>query len=570
MPALTDIIPLLKEAGQQAAEDVAAVAEEVTLPGGGALFRAGEPAGALHFVLAGSLVVMRPGPHGEELVGYVRRGEPVGEMALVAGGAHTASAYALRDTELIRIDRTDYERLWHAHPVLIQSLARKMLERAREPRHDLHTAPPRIFALAALSPSIDITARTAQLHHRVTAQGFRCTTLASADCDKPPAYFEAIEQGSDIVLFEAQVENEEWYRLVTRQADRIWLFIDGNESPSSLPILNHAQPGARRFGLVDIVAVGPPFISGARAQDWLQITRAKQLFHWRSDVDADRLARTISGRSVGLALSGGGARAYAHIGAIKAMREARVPIDFVGGTSMGGIVAAGAALGWNDEELDAHIRDAFVQSNPLGDHHLPVVALTRGHIVEERLIKHFGDAMIEELRLPYFCVSSDLVSASPYVHRAGLLREALRASIALPGILPPVATQDRLFVDGAVLNNLPTDVMQGMHYGLTIGIDVAERGSIDPKDFINPPDFAQWVLKHGFKEPPPIVSLLIRTATIGIDPTAHRKDADLVVTPELGNVELRDWHAYDQAVRAGYESMVRALASPEGAKLPRI
>src|SRR5262249_34853347 len=150
------------------------------------------------------------------------------------------------------------------------------------------------------------------------------------------------------------------------------------------------------------------------------------------------------------------------------------------------------------------------------------------------------------------------------------LREALRASIALPGILPPVATEDSVLVDGAVLNNLPTDVMQTMHHGITIGIDVAERGSIDPRDFINPPDFAQWVLKHGLREPPPIVSLLIRAATIGIDPSAHRKEADLVVTPELDNVELRDWHAYDQAVRAGYESMVRALASPEAEKLPRV
>jgi NTE family protein len=211
-----------------------------------------------------------------------------------------------------------------------------------------------------------------------------------------------------------------------------------------------------------------------------------------------------------------------------------------------------------------------VHSNPLGDHHLPVVALTRGHIVEHRLIKHFGETLIENLPLPYYCISSDLVSATPYVHRTGLLREALRASISLPGILPPVATEKTVLVDGAVLNNLPTDVMQTLHHGITIGIDVAERGSIDPKDFINPPDFTQWVMKHGFKEPPPIVSLLIRTATIGIDPTAHRKDADLIVTPELGNVELRDWHAYDQAVRAGYEGMVRALASPEGEKLPRL
>ncbi|MFZ1991014.1 MAG: patatin-like phospholipase family protein, partial [Alphaproteobacteria bacterium] len=506
-----------------------------------------------------------------ELVGYVRRGEPVGEMALIAGSAHTASAYALRDTELIRIDRADYERLWHAHPVLIQSLARQMLARAREARRDLHAAPPRIFALIGLSRSIDIAARAAELCRRITARGLKCTRLTEADRDKPPTYFEAIEQQSDVVLFEAQAEDEHWYRLVMRQADRIWLFARGDDHPTlPAPVLQDAQSAAQRFRLVDLVCLNQGAAVTPHVQECLKATNAKQLFHWRTDTDADRLARTITGRSVGLVLSGGGARAYAHIGAIKALHEARIPIDFIGGTSMGGIVAAGIAMGWNDDELDAHIRDAFVTSNPLGDHHLPVVALTRGHLVEQRLAKHFGDARIEDLHLPYYCVSSDLVSATQYVHRSGLLREALRASIALPGILPPVATNEHVLVDGAVLNNLPTDVMQTLHHGITIGIDVAERGSIDPKDFINPPDFAQWVMKHGFKEPPPIVSLLIRAATIGIDPTAHRKDADLIVTPELGNVELRDWHAYDQAVRAGYEGMVRALASPEGAELPRV
>jgi NTE family protein len=397
-------------------------------------------------------------------------------------------------------------------------------------------------------------------------------TLTDADRDKPPTYFEAVEQESDVVLFEAHVGDEQWYRLVMRQADRIWLLAQGDGQPS-LPahVLRDAQSAAQRFRLVDLVCLNPGGIGVASyVQECLQATGAKQLFHWRTDADADRLARTITGRSVGLVLSGGGARAYAHIGAIKAMREARIPIDFIGGTSMGGIVAAGIAMGWSDEELDEHMRDAFVRSNPLGDHRLPVVALTRGHIVEQRLMKHFGDALIEDLRLPYYCISSDLVSASPRIHRSGLLREALRASIALPGILPPVATEERVLVDGAVLNNLPTDIMQTLHHGITVGIDVAERGSINPKDFINPPDFAQWVMKHGFKDPPPIVSLLIRAATIGVDPAAHRKEADLLITPELGNVELRDWHAYDQAVSAGYEGTVRALAAPLAVQLPRI
>ena len=117
-------------------------------------------------------------------------------------------------------------------------------------------------------------------------------------------------------------------------------------------------------------------------------------------------------------------------------------IDVVGGTSMGGIVAACYAMGWDDNDMENRIRKAFVETNPLGDYVLPVVALSRGRRVEQRLEENFADTLIEDLRVPFFCVSTNLVSAAAHVHRSGVLRHALRASISLPGILPPV-------VDGA-------------------------------------------------------------------------------------------------------------------------
>ena len=144
---------------------------------------------------------------------------------------------------------------------------------------------------------------------------------------------------------------------------------------------------------------------------------------------------------------------------------------------------------------------------------LPVVALTKGKRVEERLEKHFGHALIEELETPYFCVSSDIVSGEPRIHRRGALRKALRASIALPGILPPVVDGEALLVDGAVINNFPTDILASMHRGLMIGIDVARQGTIDVEAFREPSGFFSWITQHGVKDAPPIVSLLMRTAT---------------------------------------------------------
>ena len=105
---------------------------------------------------------------------------------------------------------------------------------------------------------------------------------------------------------------------------------------------------------------------------------------------------------------------------------------------MGGIVGAGLAMGWDQEEMDARIRKAFVESSPVDDLTFPRIAMTRGRKVDRRLEEHYGEACIEDLWRPFYCVSSNITAGGYVVHRTGSLRRALRASISLPGVLPPV------------------------------------------------------------------------------------------------------------------------------------
>jgi len=107
--------------------------------------------------------------------------------------------------------------------------------------------------------------------------------------------------------------------------------------------------------------------------------------------DLARLARLLTGCAVGVVLSSGGARGFAHLGAIRALRASGIPFDLLGGTSMGAMIAAGLALEWDDAELESRMRDAFVTSNPLRDFTLPLVALIRGREVTRRLRRHFGE-----------------------------------------------------------------------------------------------------------------------------------------------------------------------------------
>ncbi|WP_308238213.1 patatin-like phospholipase family protein [Phenylobacterium sp. J367] len=316
--------------------------------------------------------------------------------------------------------------------------------------------------------------------------------------------------------------------------------------------------------LVDLILLQPANAERPHgSQAWVDATQSARVFHMRRDHDGDlqRIARVLTGQSVGLVLSGGGARAYAHIGAVRALRQRGVPIDFLGGVSMGAIIAAGVALEWSDQELDQRIRNAFVDTSPLDDIAVPILAMTQGLKVSARLHQHFGDVDIADMWLPFYCLSSNLTTGAYHLHRSGLLRQALRATIALPGVMPPATEGNNVLVDGAVMNNFPTDVMRAAQLGPIVGVDVTGARSITADDVARPSSIWRWIWSGQWRRGPPIVSLLMRAATVstGRDLAASRAAADVLVQPDVSRVEIRDWSAYAPGVKAGYTAMVEAL-----------
>jgi len=572
-PSLADIA-FLKDASPEVLAAVDAETEWFSLPAGWPLMNAGEPPEGVWFLVSGSLAAFRPVDRGYQVLGYIRPGEPVGEMAMVAREPHSASVFAMRDSELLKLPPEAFDRLAEAHPKLMQHLARLMLARARMPTTSSPRAEPKVYAFIATSPSIDLKLRARTLQAALKRLGARAAIITEDDESAlsgegmTSAWFDALERKNDAVFLISPIADTRWFRTCIRQADRIWYFARADARPS-VPLLPPEEPSpARQFRLVDVVLLHHGMDRQAATTDeWRLACEAARLFHWRGldDADAARLARVIARKAIGLVLSGGGARGYAHIGVIRALREAGLPFDVIGGTSIGAVIAACAAMGWDDNEIEERIRKAFVESNPLGDYVLPVVALIRGQRVEERLHEHFGDTLIEDLTVPFFAVSTNLVAGDIRVHRAGLLRQALRASISLPGILPPVFDGPHaLLVDGAVLKNFPVDVLRDMHRGPIIGVDVARRDTIDPEDFRDPPGFLGWVAAHGLQTAPPIASLLMRAATLAVDPWEGRSGADLLIAPEMADMDMRDWKRFDAAVTAGYEAAVAALQRPHG------
>lgn len=574
-------IEFLKDVPGRAMKAAGKEAIWFSIPAGKPLYLAGEPADTLYFVLSGTLGIFREGPHSKtEFIGHIRSGEPAGEMSLFLGGVdltgdgqpddapHTSSVYALRDTEVVGVSRKGWDRMVKAEPELLESMIRVILRRLGKSGDRVASAAPKVFTLVATSPTIDLKLRARALKLALERLGRRAIIVDEEMGDeRPAAFFDDLEHTHDVVILISAIGDNAWYRLSMRQADRIWVVGRADARPSK-PLLPNDPSPAQTLKLVDVLLLHHgDERQGATPAEWIAASGATRVFHWSrvEGQDCDRLARIMCGVSVGLILSGGGARAYSHIGVVKAMRELGLPIDFVGGASMGSVIAACVAMGWSNDEIQQRIRKAFVDSNPLGDYHLPVVGMVKGIRVAARLKEHFGEAEIGDLDIPFFCTSTNLTSGTTRIHREGLLRQALRATISLPGILPPVVDGNDLLVDGAVLNNFPADIMRDMHRGFVIGSDVTRQPeNMDLSEFSEPPGFFRWVFNNGFSSPPPIAGLLMRTATIRADTKFGHDMADVLVLPQLADVQLRDWKAYDETVEAGYVAAMKAF---EGTKV---
>jgi NTE family protein len=569
-------IAFLKDVPAKAMRAAGREASWFCVPAGGTLFLRNEPADRIYFVLSGALGAFRVNPNGQsEFVGHIRPGEPVGEMSMFLGGIdldgdgtpdnapHTSSVYALRDCEVVGFSREGWRQLVKSEPELLEQMIRIILRRVgREGQRNISAAP-KVFTFVATSPTIDLRLRAEALKDSLEALGKTAIIVGeSTGEDKPAAFFDELDQRHDVVILVSTIGDSRWYRLSVRQADRIWVFGRADAKPSN-PLMPEDDSPARELKLVDVVLLHPGDDRRAcRPVEWLEAAGASRLFHWQgvAGPNCDRLARVMAGVSVGLILSGGGARAYSHIGVVRAMRDRGIPIDFVGGASMGAVIAGCVAMGWDDAEIDRRIRKAFVESNPLGDYTLPVVGMVKGVRVNARLREHFGEAEIGDLALPFFATSTNLMTGNQRIHRSGRLRDALRATISLPGILPPVVDGNDLLVDGAVLNNFPVDVMRDMHRGFVIGSDVTRQPEgLKIDEFEKPAGFFRWVMRHGFSNPPPIAGVLMRAATIRANTQFGRDITDVLILPELAETELRDWEDYDATVESGYRAALMAL-----------
>jgi NTE family protein len=292
------------------------------------------------------------------------------------------------------------------------------------------------------------------------------------------------------------------------------------------------------------------------------------------DDDLERLARILAGASTGYVCSGGGAKGFAHIGVLRALHEANVHIDYFGGSSMGAIVAASAAMDWSYDHVVAENRQAFTEGNPLGDYEpFPFVSVFRGRRIERRLQRHFGQLHIEDMWLPFYAVSANLTRGETHVHRRGLLWRALRATVAIPGALPPVVIDSELHVDGGVIDNLPIAAMRDLGADRIVASHVTQANAkLAVSELPTGIDLLrEKLLRTERAKVPGLVDIVTHSTGLGrlANMAAAAADIDLYVQTPLRGVGMLDWKKFDQVISAGYHHARDLLAHRDASLRPR-
>lgn len=546
--------------------------EWFSLPAGSTLFREGDAGNELYILISGRLEASVRGAAGDDVVvAQISATEPVGEMALISHEPRSATVVAIRDSELVRLSRPAFERLIEAHPKAMLRLTQVLVRRLRQTTRGIGLLRPRrTLVFVPLLPDLPLAALTADLVQVLSHSGRRVFLADAGVADRSSDWFNTIEAKYDLVVYRAGEDADAWTRFCLRQADCV-LFVAKPGAPGQIPPHIVALLPDLRRGRCELVVLHDAFASTAvGTAAWLQRLPVDSHCHVRlhNSDDLSRLARTVTREAVGLVLSGGGARGFGHLGVIRALREHGTPLDLVGGTSIGAIIAAGLALGWSNDELVARMRRAFVDTDPLNDYTLPLISLVRGAKVTCLLRENFGEIRIEDLWQPYFCTSSNLTTGNVVVHRSGPLWRALRASIAIPGVLPPVVEGGEVLVDGGVLDNLPLSVMDTLRRGPVIGVDVASGRALGsaPQDLETGSPLA--LLRSRGRRPPNIIRLLMRAGTVSSDLQSRerRKVADFLLELPLAATDMLNWQSFDRVIDVGYR-YTRGILEGHGAPL---
>lgn len=539
----------------------------------------GAQADTLFVVLRGRFVVLK----GENPIAEIGPGEPIGELAFLAGGTRTASVVAARDGTVLALDRAAYDRLAVRVPELGRGIQKSLAQRLARSVPAIPTLKPRIGRVCAVlagngaglpaeflalmradfaarpdwaviddhDPAADPAGGPATIRARIEAAEDRAghVLLLVADATARPDFADAALAQADSVVLLRETPGDSALSALERR-------VLAGVLPSSLHL---ALWRPRRAAITGTAA-------------WLDQRPVALHHHLEAGNPAciARLGRFLRGEALGLVFSGGGAHGCAHLGAVKALLDQGIAPDFLGGTSIGASIAAALAIGYAPEGVLSVFEDIFLRRKAMARYNLPLYAVLDHRLFDQALIEGYLGVNAEDAAINVFAVATSLTSNDMVILRRGPLWQAVRASTSLPAIFPPFVTaQGDVLIDGGLIDNAPVEVMRRLKPGPNLVLNLTAQAPMTC-DLPYPRFPGRWdTLQALFRRrarpaPPSLYSVLSNAMVINsrkrLEDVAPEGDLFLSVSVPEG-MNFLDWTRGREAFDRAHSHYARRLAA---------
>jgi predicted acylesterase/phospholipase RssA/CRP-like cAMP-binding protein len=563
--------------------------------GGTLVLREGDDSDSMLFVLSGRLRVSRMDSDGSLLLyNEIRVGESVGETGMILHQRRTADVAAVRDSALAILRRADFETLLAQWPLeLNRVFSQAIYNHLRHTPQVIEGRHAQSFAVVPVHPGApadevsrslaQALSRLGSVHH-LGLQAEREHDGRTADMRHGIDRHQALEDAYDYLVYEAEARPSTQTLRAFRQADQI-IFVASGDAPHALTELEQMltdEPGSSMKRKHLVVWYPEQTRQPSELQRWRSGRTLERIYPVRSRHAGDfaRVSRFLTGRAVGLVLGGGGARGFAHLGVLKALEQAEIPIDLIGGNSMGALIGAQYACGYSLDEIRQRTQ-RFATGGEWPT--VPVISLVSGKRVQRGLQELFGDTTFDALWRPFFAAACNLSQARTSIQDHGPLWRAVLASNSPAGLLPPVLHEGNLLVDGAILENVPVSAMRtrlgtplekrrGNGTIIAVDVDVRQDLGVDPALT----HLSVWSHLKGFfgssaAATPGIGDILYRAGHIG---GLHQRAqivalADHYLEPPVADYALMAYRRAADIAEVGYRYAMEAIDQWDRQSLPR-
>jgi len=567
------LIHLFGEMDDYQLEKILNATETITFDAGEYLFKQGETGNAFYIVLSGRFRALQNTEEGIYVLGDISTGEPIGEFSLFTKEKHSASIVALRKSSVLRLDDEEYTTLVQQFPSFANSLTKYVIERLR--RNGLQKkmdAAPKNIAVVKLQPDQDVSAFTSEIEQQLQGMGFEINIYdhTSQAEESYHTTFDNMEKQTGLNFLVCDRDHEEWARQCIAYCDLVIVATAFNEEHSLYDIekqldLYSTHVMNKKIYLLLLHPEASPL--PANTKRWFEERIIDLHLHIRKNnlPDIRRFCRIVTHQATGLVLGGGGARGFAHVGVLKALLEKGIEVDFVGGTSAGGIYGAGITHADFDMNKLMTLCQKAAQRKPTSnDFTLPFISIMSGKKMRKFLKEVFEDAHFEDLWVNTFCVSTNFSNASLKIHDHGLIRQQVEASIAIPGVFPPVIIDKHLHIDGGIIDNLPVESMHKKPVRNIIAVSLsAEAAAVTDLQEIPSSWRMFWNKMTNSDTPslPGLSSMLINSITINSRHKQETNKAQVAIYLELDLKEFKflDWVRWQQILQKGYDQTTLQL-----------